>query len=175
MRSTVDVAKLERLLAELGRLCQGPGRIYLTGGATALLVGWRTSTVDVDLKLDPEPPGAFAAIAHLKDALDLSIELASPDLFVPPVPGWRDRSTFIARHGDVAFHHFDYLSQAVAKLARGYERDLADVRAMAQRGFFHADDLRRALVAIEPELVRYPGLDATAFRQRVREFAESIA
>jgi hypothetical protein len=123
----------------------------------------------------PVDAGAFEAIASLKDALDINVELASPDLFVPPVPGWRERSVSVARHGDVAFHHFDSQSQALAKLARGYERDLADVRAMAWRGFFTAEDLRRALAAIEPELVRYPGLDAAAFRERVLEFAGSIA
>jgi len=118
MRGTVDRAKLERFLAELGRRARGPGRVYLTGGATALLHGWRTSTVDVDVKLDPEPAGAFEAIAELKEELDLNVELAAPDQFVPPVPGWRERSVFIARHGSVDFFHFDPLSQALAKLAR---------------------------------------------------------
>lgn len=71
MRGTVDRATLERFLSELGRRARGPGRVYLTGGGTALLYGWRRSTVDIDLKLDPEPTGAFDAIAELKDpALD---------------------------------------------------------------------------------------------------------
>jgi hypothetical protein len=30
-----------------------PGRIYLTGGASAVLRGWRDSTVDVDLTIMP--------------------------------------------------------------------------------------------------------------------------
>jgi len=77
-------------------------------------------------------------------------------------------------YGRVEFHHFDYLSQALAKLARGHERDLADVRVMLERGFFTTADLKRALVEIEPDRVRYPGLDAAAFRTRVREFAERV-
>jgi hypothetical protein len=94
MRGTVDLAKLERLLAELGRRARGPGRIYLTGEATALLHGWRGSTVDIDLKLDPEPAGAFEAIAELKDELDVNVELASPDQFVPRFQvGRSDRSS----------------------------------------------------------------------------------
>jgi len=75
----VDEAKLQRLMAEVGRRARGPGRIYLTGGATALLFGWRSSTVDVDIKLDPEPPGVFEAIASLKNELDVNVELASPE------------------------------------------------------------------------------------------------
>jgi len=172
MRGTVDRAKLERFLAELGRRARGPGRVYLTGGATALLHGWRRSTVDIDVKLDPEPAGAFEAIAELKEELDLNVELAAPDQFVPPVPGWRERSVFIARHGSVDFVHFDPLSQALAKLARSHERDLADVDAMLERGLFSAADLSGAVDRIAGDLVRYPGLDAAAFVRRVRAFVE---
>ena len=69
MRRPVDPIRLDRLLAELGQRAQGPGRIYLTGGATALLYRWRQSTVDVGLKLDPEPEAIFEAIAQLKEEL----------------------------------------------------------------------------------------------------------
>jgi hypothetical protein len=173
MRSTVDVTKLRRLMAELGRRAKGPGRIYLTGGATALLVGWRQSTVDVDLKLDPEPAGIFESIAALKMELDINVELASPDQFIPPVPGWQDRSTHIAREGLVDFHHFDYLSQALSKLARSYDRDVSDVRAMIERGLVTSRGLLDGLAQIDASLVRYPGLDADAFRARVTSFAET--
>ncbi|MCF4968080.1 hypothetical protein CV014_13605, partial [Nostoc sp. CMAA1605] len=78
MRANVDSQKLERLMQALGKEAHGSGCIYFTGGASALLVGWRNSTVDVDLRLDPEPPGIFQAIAKLKQELNINIELASP-------------------------------------------------------------------------------------------------
>ncbi|MEZ4282034.1 MAG: hypothetical protein R3F21_20720 [Myxococcota bacterium] len=53
MRRPLDPERLQQVLEALGRACRGPGVLYLTGGATALLEGWRDSTVDVDLKLDP--------------------------------------------------------------------------------------------------------------------------
>jgi hypothetical protein len=90
VRGPLDRRRLGEVLEALGRRARGPGRIYLTGGATALLHGWRKSTVDVDLKLDPEPAGIFEAIAELKEEFDVNLELASPDQFIPPVPGWRD-------------------------------------------------------------------------------------
>ena len=83
----------------IGRGCRSSGRIYLVGGSCAVLVGWRATTVDVDLKLDPEPAGAFEAIAGLKDTLGVNVELAAPDQFIPPLPGWRERSPFVVRHG----------------------------------------------------------------------------
>jgi hypothetical protein len=41
------------------------------GGATAVLFGWRNTTVDVDLKLEPEPAGVLEA---------LLVEIAAPRL-----------------------------------------------------------------------------------------------
>ena len=173
MRAIVDPSKLRAFMAELGRRARGPGRVYLTGGATALDLGWRASTVDIDLKLDPEPPGVFQVIAELKEELDVNVELASPDQFLPPVPGWRERSSFIVRHGTVDFYHFDPLSQALAKLARGHERDLADVHSMLRLALFSAADLIDGLAKISRDLDRYPALDAPAFERRVRAFVET--
>lgn len=59
MRAETDLAKLQAFMAALGKHARGPGRIYLTGGATAVLHGWRPMTIDVDLKPDPEPAGLF--------------------------------------------------------------------------------------------------------------------
>ncbi|MCI0342978.1 MAG: hypothetical protein L0216_17860 [Planctomycetales bacterium] len=56
-------------MASTGREERGPGRAYLTGGAKAVLLGWRESTVHVDRDLDPEPPGVFEAIPRIRDAL----------------------------------------------------------------------------------------------------------
>jgi len=159
-------------MAELGKRARGPGRIYLTGGATALLYGWRHSTVDVDLKLDPEPDAIFEAIAQLKDELEINIELASPDQFIPPVPGWRERSVHIVRHGPVEFFHFDFVSQCLSKLARGHDRDSDDVRAMLDLRLVATDELISGFEQIKQGLLRYPGVDATAFEERVRNFVE---
>jgi len=168
MRARADVEKVRQLLRELGRQARGPGRIYLTGGASALLEGWRDATVDVDIKLDPEPSGIFEAIARLKIDLDVNIELAAPDQFLPPLPDWRERSRFVGRHGSVEFFHYDFRAQALSKIARGLERDLGDVRAMLERQLVTRGELLEALEKIRPELVRYPALDAEAFERRAR-------
>ena len=46
MRGETNRAKLERLMAAIGEHVSGSGVVYLTGGATALLFGWRQSTID---------------------------------------------------------------------------------------------------------------------------------
>src|SRR5438876_934626 len=111
-------------MQELGESATGPGKVYITGGATALLLGIRAQTIDVDIKLDPEPAGVFEAVSELKERLAVNVELAAPDHFIPPIPGWQDRSEFIARYGLVDFYHYDFYGQALSKILRGHPTDL---------------------------------------------------
>src|SRR5438309_834142 len=91
MQRSVNRSKLEEFMNAIGRRAKTPGIIYITGGSTALLLGFRDQTIDIDIKLDPEPEGVFEAIADLKISLNINVELASPDQFIPPLPGWRQR------------------------------------------------------------------------------------
>jgi hypothetical protein len=158
---------VRRLMRALGAQSRGPGRIYLTGGATAVLKGWREATVDVDLKLDPEPAGVFEAIARLKDELQLNVELASPDQFIPDPPGSRERAEAIGCEGQVEFYHYDFYAQALAKIERGHTRDDADVQAMIGLGLVERDLLRQLFAAIEPQLLRFPAIDPSVFRAKL--------
>jgi len=155
----VDPETVIRLLEALGQRARGTGGLYLTGGATALLLGWRASTNDVDIKLDPEPAGVFEAIAALKNELHVNVELASPDLFIPELAGWRERSVFVGAFGPLQVFHYDLRAQALAKLARGLDRDRSDVRAMLERGLLTREDLREAFDSIRERLIRFPRLD----------------
>jgi hypothetical protein len=172
MRVEIDSDKLHELMRAIGIAARGPGRVYLVGGTSAVLEGWRSSTVDADLKLDPEPEGVFEAIRRIKEELGINVELAAPDDFIPALPGWRERSCHVAAHGPVDFYHYDFYSQALAKIERGHDRDLADVREMFRRRLVLPDELRRLFAAIEPGLVRYPALDADVFRGKVEELLE---
>src|SRR5262245_8826144 len=101
MRRKVTKAALQQFMKELAAAARSPGKVYFTGGATALLLGFRKQTIDIDLKLDPEPAGVFEAIAALKNRLDLNVELAAPDDFIPAATDWRERSRHISSIGPV--------------------------------------------------------------------------
>ncbi len=158
-------------MRDLGRHATQPVRLYLTGGATAVLVGWRASTIDVDIRVEPEDEGLLRRIPLAKEAVPVNVELAAPLDFIPEVPGWRERSQYAFTEGIVDVYHFDAYSQALAKLERGLDRDLQDVRAMRDRGMIEPAPLLRLLAEIEPQLFRFPAIDPPAFRGRVEAFA----
>jgi len=154
----------------LGKEASSSGCIYFTGGASALLMGWRSSTIDVDMRLDPEPSGIFQSIAKLKQELNINIELASPQDFLPPLPGWRERSVFISQQGQISFYHYDFTAQALAKLSRGFDRDIQDVEAMYARNLFSLSKLRDCFEVIAPEIIRFPSLNVDVLRNKVENF-----
>ena len=174
MRGPTDAARVVALMRRLGAEARSAGRVYLVGGASAVLLGWRAMTVDVDLKLDPEPAAVFEAIARAKDSLNINVELAAPDDFIPVLPGWRERSLFIARHGAVDFFHYDFYAQALAKIERGHEQDQRDVEAMHRLRLIEPGRLTALFDAIEPRLIRYPAVDGPSFRARVRRAAAGL-
>jgi len=169
MRELTDASRLDRFMRELARAARGAANVYLTGGASAVLLGWRATTLDVDLKLVPESDELLRAIAKLKDELRLNVELAAPDQFLPPLPQWRERSVFIVRHDPLSFFHYDFYAQALAKLERGHAHDLVDVASMRAAGLVQDARLRDLLAAIQPQLYRFPAVDAADFVRRVEE------
>jgi hypothetical protein len=104
--------------------------------------------------------------------LNINIELASPQDFLPPLPGWRDRSVFIGKQGQISFYHYDFTAQALSKLSRGFDRDIKDVQAMYEQKLLSLRELRDCFEAIAPELIRFPSLDTDVLRSKVENFIE---
>jgi hypothetical protein len=77
-----------------------------------VLEGWRASTIDVDLRFEPESDVLLRELVTVKDRLAINVELASPPDFIPELPGWRERSPLVFRDGNVDVRHFDLYSQA---------------------------------------------------------------
>ena len=172
MRVPTTPDGLRRFMVEIGRAVTEPVDVYFTGGVTAILHGWRESTIDIDLAVVPESDELLRAVPRLKETLSLNVELASPDHFIPEVPGWRDRSPFIAREGAVTFRHYDFYAQALSKIERGHDQDLRDVQRMIDDGLVERVQLARHFEAIEPLLYRFPAIDPAAFRRAVDDVVD---
>src|SRR3954468_11184367 len=171
MRERADAERIRRLAAELGRAVPSGTKMYLTGGATAVLEGWRESTVDIDVRFEPDSDPALRRIAALKEELAVNVELASPLDFLPELPGWRDRSRFRFREGNLEVFDFDLYSQALSKLERGFELDLEDVGSMVRSGELKPDKLLELYEAVESELFRFPAVDPPKLRSSVEALA----
>jgi hypothetical protein len=170
MRERADAKRIQRFMEALGAAAPREGTCYLVGGGTAVLLGWRESTIDVDIELDPEQDELLRALPAIKDELQINVELASPRHFIPLPDGWEERSPSAGREGRLTFKHFDLYSQALAKLERGHTQDLEDARVMVERGLVEADRLRAAFDEIEPQLYRFPAIDPADFKRRVEDF-----
>lgn len=151
----------------LARAASPEARVYFTGGATAVLLGWRSTTIDVDVRFVPEHDALLRALPALKEDLQLNIDLASRRGFIPVPPGWEERSTFIEQIGKLGFYHFEFHAQALAKIERGHEQDMADVREMLRRGLIDRTGTRAYFTRIEPELYTFPAVDPASFRRAV--------
>lgn len=167
MRPLVDRARLEELLRELARHAEKPTQLFLLGGSSALLHGWRASTVDVAMRIEPDSGAVARAIPGIKEKLAVNIEFASPLDFLPPLPGWRDRCRFLQQEGKLAVFEFDFYSQALAKIERGFETDLADVQSMLSERLVEPGTLRELFEAIVEECYRFPSVDVATLAEDV--------
>jgi hypothetical protein len=165
MRDLADGARIRRLMQGLSEAADRETTIYFTGGASAVLIGWRRTTIDVDLRFVPDSDRLLRAIPALKETLRINVELASPSDFIPELPGWQDRSRFIETEGRLSFFHYDFYSQALAKIERGHVQDVGDVEEMLRRGLVEPQRALDLFGAIEPLLYRYPAINPAEFRR----------
>jgi hypothetical protein len=77
VRGLADAERLRRFLRELAREADAETAVYLTGGATAVLLGWRAATIDADILIVPEQDALLRALPRLKEELHLNVEIAN--------------------------------------------------------------------------------------------------
>ena len=174
MREKVSADAIDRFMKALGRVGRTSAHIYFVGGVSAVLLGWRDTTIDIDLKMVPEINEILKALPDLKERLQINVELASPDDFIPALPGWEERSTFIGREGAIDFFHYDFYAQALAKIERGHHTDNLDVRRMIELGLVEPARLLELFSRIEDQLYKYPAVDAKSFRSAVQNFLGTL-
>ncbi len=172
MRKLADAERISAFIRAIGAEADINGRLYFTGGATAVLLGWRQSTIDIDIKLVPESDRLLRAIPQLKESLEINVELASPADFIPELQGWQERSRFITREGTLSFYHYDFYAQTLAKIERGHRQDVSDVHEMLRHGLVNVDTLLAHFASIESRLYRYPAIDPPTFRKAVESLLQ---
>lgn len=172
MRRRLTRERLRGLMNELARVApRGKSyRVFFVGGGTAVYVGWRSSTIDADLYSEDED--VFRDIQGIKERLQLNIEYARPENFVPELAGSAERHVFIETVGNISFYHYDPYAQTLSKVVRGFTRDMSDAESLVACGMVDVERFR-ALVHEIPDALfaRYPALSRQAVLDVVDDFA----
>jgi hypothetical protein len=98
MRERADAERVRAFLRELGRRSDVSARVYLTGGATAVLEGWRRSTVDIDLRFEPDDNRLLRVRRgpwSCSDASSPAFTATPPSILTPSPPRSAGRSALI--------------------------------------------------------------------------------
>lgn len=165
-------ATINTFLRELGKRFRGHGTLYLAGGSALVYQGYRPRTEDVDYRIEitAGEHGQFVeALRETQRQIALNVEPASPADFIPLPHGWRDRSPFLAQEGGLTVYAFDPLSTALAKIERGQERDIDDVRALTSAGAVTVQQIVAGFNEIAPRIEReaLPRVQEDDFRRKV--------
>lgn len=174
MRRLAEHNQINRFMSAIARRATNHARLYFTGGATAVLLGWRASTIDVNIHIVPDDDRLLRVLPELKEELAMNVELACPAHFIPELPGWQERSLFIAQEGKLNFLHYDLYAQALVKIERGHSLDISDVEEMFRRALIESTQLRKLFEAIFAQLYRYPAIDPPAFRRAMEKMVEAF-
>lgn len=167
---------LRALIKELARTAPGRRsyRVYFVGGGTAVYSGWRESTIGADLTCDDD--AIFRDVQGIKERLQLNIEFARPEDFVPELSGSNDRHLFIDTISRVSFYHYDPYAQLLSKVVRGFNRDMQDAENLVRSGMVNPQ-LFQSLVQRIPERAysKYPALSTQGVLDAVQDFLDRIA
>jgi hypothetical protein len=175
LRRELTTEALRELMSELARTAprRGSFRVYVVGGGTAVLAGWRPATIDADLCADREE--VFRDIQGIKERLRLNIEFARPEDFVPALPGSAERHRFIESMGNVDFYHYDPYAQLLAKVVRGFRKDLLDAERLVGSGWVDARRFQELVEAIpDSAYTRYPNLSRESVLDAVATFLAGL-
>ena len=174
MREPVSKSRLIQFLSELALgSSTEPSRVYLIGGATAVLLGWRPSTLDVDLCAERDQ--VLQQISELKKRLQINVELGRPEDSVPPLEGSSERHLFIETIGPVSYFHYDPYAQAFSKIVRGFNTDVVDATQFVRAKLVLPRELQRLVKAIPASgYLPYPRLSRLAVERAVDQFTASF-
>lgn len=174
MREKTNITKIKEFMKLLGQSINVPVKVYFTGGATAVMLGFRETTIDLDVKFVPDHDEVLKLIPRIKEKLKMNIELASPADFIPELPEWEQRSKFIAQYGKVQFFHYDFYSQVLAKIERGHTQDMEDIKNFITKKHVEPNKLLTLFYKIKDRLYRYPAIDPQTFEKDVKKIIKSI-
>ena len=171
MRHELTRERLRELLRAIANAAPpgGPYHVYVVGGGTAVDLGWRRSTLDADLFSHGDD--VFRDIQGIKERLEVNVEFARPEHFVPALAGSEERHMLLETIGSVTFFHYDPYAQTFAKVVRGFRLDLEDAACFVRNGYVDPTRLESLVRGIPASAwAKYPSLTPASVLDAVTEF-----
>ncbi|GAC1361812.1 MAG: hypothetical protein NVS2B12_05900 [Ktedonobacteraceae bacterium] len=170
MRPSVDKKAIESFLQQLGRTFRKAGRLYLVGGAALVHAGVRPGfTQDIDIQVGGANEGdLIISIQRLIQQMQINIEFASPQDFIPLPTQWEANAQYIGRYGQIEVFYFDFYSIALSKIERATTRDIEDVKLLVQQKRIALDELDTSYQEVLAQLGKghYPKITPERFAER---------
>ncbi len=175
MREELTRERLLEVVRELSRAAprRRTYRLFLVGGGTAVYLGWRRASIDVDFF--SEQDALFVNVQQIKERLNVNVELARPEDFVPPLAGSEDRHVFIERVGPISLYHYDPYAQLLSKVVRGFQRDIDDASEFIKSGLVDGERFRSLVRDIsDSAYAKYPRLSRRGVENAVDAFLSDM-
>ena len=167
MRHLATKEQIFNFFTEFSKGVKEPAQVYITGGASSIIKGWRQTSLDIDFIFNPELDHFYRAIPKLKEQLQLNLEIATPYHFIPELPGWRDRSEYIITEGKVTFYHFDFYSQALSKIERDHPNDVIDVQGMMDMKLITKARIWELFEDVKDRFFKYPNINVEELESKL--------
>lgn len=168
---TVTEQTIIEFLSRLGEVYQGEGTLYLLGGSAMCLLGSPRQTEDIDYTFastEELDMGLEASINQLAGEMQLDMELAPIDEFIPLPIDADKRHQLIGRYGKLTVYTYDPYSIALSKVSRGFDSDLEDVLFLLNRGMIEMSRLEVFVTAAIPEALGFD-IDPQEMKQYLAE------
>jgi hypothetical protein len=145
-------------LTRLGATYQSPAILYLLGGSALCLLGSPRRTEDIDYTFalpEEQLKDLEATIQQLADEMELELELAPIDEFIPLPLDADKRHQSIGRYGNLRVYTYDPYSIALSKIARGFDADLEDILFLLNKDLIEMTQLEEFVTAAIPDALGF--------------------
>ncbi len=148
---------IRSFLIKLGERFPHAATIYMLGGSAMCLLGSARPTVDIDYATESSGSDERLrdTIASLAVEMGLEIEPVQLDEFIPLPERAEERHRHLATYGQLQVYVFDLYSNALSKVARGFESDLEDVMFLLRRNLIDLKQLERYVKRAMPRSTEF--------------------
>ena len=174
MRKPVTEPGCREFMRAIAAEAREPGRIYLAGGASVVLKALARKHGGYRHHDHPRERSNPSRNPRLEGTASRQRRTVVAGAFRSAVAGMgRPQPVHRRAKASIAFHHFDFYTQALSKIERAHRKDLLDVDSMIRDGLVDPKRLLALFEEVDDQLYRYPALNPPTLRAAVERLASA--